>query len=395
MLTPLGANVYRILELKNMTLTDLSKETNLSKSHLSTCFNGKATLSSNALNNIANGLGVSLDFLEDFTLEKELILSRIRDENLLCKLLEIDCITESSEYLLPYVQYTYKNIAKFCKSKNISLASLARTLNMPLTSFKHYAYGHFSCTPDFLKSVANALGLTIEELILGFNEKESEKLLEQLLKVVPDIHINLKQLFTENKVTCRQLAERTGLNYYSIRNYLFGSRKPDLKTIVAISKDLHIPVEKTLFLNIDLSRKIQVFRRLNCLTLQELADKAQISMRLLTDIISGGHYPKVTTLKNIADALNISIQELILGLSYEKEEMILDNYNICNNLKKLLEMRNITQVQIAKETFLDTKTVYNIVNGHTFSIASFRLILEVINIDADSIIFGTFLEAVS
>ena len=61
-----------------------------------------------------------------------------------------------------------------------------------------------------------------------------------------------------------------------------------------------------------LGRRLRALRRLKRLTQQELAEKIDISVSMLSSIERGGKYPRLELLKKIAKTLDVPLEELFV-----------------------------------------------------------------------------------
>jgi transcriptional regulator with XRE-family HTH domain len=61
-----------------------------------------------------------------------------------------------------------------------------------------------------------------------------------------------------------------------------------------------------------LGRRLRALRRLKRLTQQELAEKIDISVSMLSSIERGGKYPRLDLLKKISKTLDVPLEELFV-----------------------------------------------------------------------------------
>ena len=89
-------------------------------------------------------------------------------------------------------------------------------------------------------------------------------------------------------------------------------------------------------LNIEVGKRIRKIREHQHFTREKLSERADISIQFLSDIENGHKSMTVLTIINLAKALNVSIDYMLLGKSISEEntgqdEMIL---NMLSNLPK-------------------------------------------------------------
>lgn len=145
----------------------------------------------------------------------------------------------------------------------------------------------------------------------------------------------------ERGYTLQELAKRANLSLSYLSEIERGSKRPSLKTIDKLAAALN--VAKTQLIEGDLTDtglslgdKIRMLRTEKKMSLQELAQKAGISLSYLSEIERGTVYPALGTLKRLAESLNvppsaIMTQEGTLG----------------QKLKALREEYGLTQAELA------------------------------------------------
>lgn len=152
----------------------------------------------------------------------------------------------------------------------------------------------------------------------------------------------IRALREERGYTLQELARRANLSLSYLSEIERGSKKPSLKTLEKLAAALNVP--KTQLIEGDvverglsLGDKIRILRTEKKLSLQELADRAGISLSYLSEIERGTVYPSLSTVKRIAEALGVpptSIMAQEGSLGYK--------------LKALREEYGLTQAQLAK-----------------------------------------------
>ena len=85
------------------------------------------------------------------------------------------------------------------------------------------------------------------------------------------------------------------------------------------------PTEGGVKLSVELGRRIRALRRLKRITQQELAEKVQISVTMLSNIERGKQVPQPQLLEHIASKLNVPGNELFIV--YAKGDNKTENAN--------------------------------------------------------------------
>lgn len=152
----------------------------------------------------------------------------------------------------------------------------------------------------------------------------------------------IRALREERGYTLQDLARRANLSLSYLSEIERGSKKPSLKTLEKLAAALNVP--KTQLIEGDvverglsLGDKIRLLRTEKKMSLQELAERAGISLSYLSEIERGTVYPSLNTVKRIAEALDVpptSIMGQEGSLGYK--------------LKALREEYGLTQAQLAK-----------------------------------------------
>lgn len=151
----------------------------------------------------------------------------------------------------------------------------------------------------------------------------------------------IRALREERGYTLQDLARRAKLSLSYLSEIERGSKRPSLKTIDKLAVALN--VSKTQLIEgeltdtgLNLGEKIRLIRNDKNLSLQELADKAGISLSYLSEIERGTVYPALNTLKRVADGLNVSTTSI---MGHEG--------SLGHKLKHLREEYGLTQAQLA------------------------------------------------
>lgn len=126
----------------------------------------------------------------------------------------------------------------------------------------------------------------------------------------------IRSLREQRGYTLQELARRANLSVSYLSEIERGSKRPSLKTIEKIAGALN--VAKTQLLEGDaadaglsLGDKIRMIRSKKDLSLQEVSQKAGISISYLSEIERGTVYPSLETLQKIAGGLEVHPGEII------------------------------------------------------------------------------------
>lgn len=151
----------------------------------------------------------------------------------------------------------------------------------------------------------------------------------------------IRALREERGYTLQDLARRANLSLSYLSEIERGSKRPSLKTIDKLAAALN--VAKTQLIEGDLTDsglslgdKIRMMRAEKNLSLQELAQKAGISLSYLSEIERGTVYPALSTLKRIAE-----------GLAVPPATLMGHEGTLGHKLKALREEYGLTQAQLA------------------------------------------------
>ena len=89
-------------------------------------------------------------------------------------------------------------------------------------------------------------------------------------------------------------------------------------------------------LNIEVGKRIRKIREYQHFTLEQLSERADISIQFLSDIENGYKSMTVLTIVNIAKALNVSIDYMLVGKSISEEDTEQDKiiFNMLSNVPK-------------------------------------------------------------
>jgi transcriptional regulator with XRE-family HTH domain len=151
----------------------------------------------------------------------------------------------------------------------------------------------------------------------------------------------IRALREERGYTLQDLARRANLSLSYLSEIERGSKRPSLKTIDKLASALN--VAKTQLIEGDLTDtglslgdKIRLMRAEKSMSLQELAQKSGISLSYLSEIERGTVYPALSTLKRVAEGLEVPPATL---MGHEG--------TLGHKLKALREEYGLTQAQLA------------------------------------------------
>ena len=138
------------------------------------------------------------------------------------------------------------------------------------------------------------------------------------------------------------------------------------------------------FNDVNLEKNIHLFRLLKGISIEELEQISKVSHHTFSSHLN------FKSIQRIADALDVSPKDLFLGVPLEVENMLFDANNIGYNLKKLFELKQITQKQVAQLADLSISTVYKMANGKKVRMTSLKLVADVLDVSIKDIITGNF-----
>ena len=89
-------------------------------------------------------------------------------------------------------------------------------------------------------------------------------------------------------------------------------------------------------LNIEVGKRIRKIREYQHLTREKVSERADISIQFLSDIENGYKSMTVLTIINLAKALNVSTDYMLIGKSTSEEDTEQDEviFNMLSNLSK-------------------------------------------------------------
>ncbi|WP_213950551.1 helix-turn-helix domain-containing protein [Tepidanaerobacter syntrophicus] len=167
----------------------------------------------------------------------------------------------------------------------------------------------------------------------------------------------IRSLRQKRNMTLEDLARQTGLSVSYLSEVERGKKQPSLETLEKISQALNISRDALLSPTSPantsgLGAKISIIREEKGMSLSELAEKANISPSYLCQIENSKVMPALSTLKNIAAALDVEPELLMASTSF-----------VGYKIKKIRRERNITQAQLAKKAGVSTGLIGQIESG--------------------------------
>lgn len=153
------------------------------------------------------------------------------------------------------------------------------------------------------------------------------------------------------------LAERSKLSVSYLSEIERGIKQPSLDTLEKLAAALNISVqgfftEKDSSSVLTLGDKIVMLRQEKKMSQAQLAERAGISTTYLCQIERGNVTPSLDTLKTLAEALNVSPQDLMEPPCH-----------VGCRLKKVRQERGITQAELASKAGVSTGLIGQIESG--------------------------------
>jgi transcriptional regulator with XRE-family HTH domain len=151
----------------------------------------------------------------------------------------------------------------------------------------------------------------------------------------------IRALREERGYTLQDMAKRANLSLSYLSEIERGSKRPSLKSIDKLAAALNVSKAQLIEgdvadTGLSLGDKIRLMRSEKNLSLQDLANKAGISLSYLSEIERGTVYPALNTLKRIAEGLEVAPSAL---MGHEG--------SLGHKLKALREEYGLTQAQLA------------------------------------------------
>ena len=203
------------LLLKKISYNKLSKELNVSSSYLRNCVNNRTKMKKNIFNGLLNVLS--------FSSYEELKEEAIRFIN---------------EQMDKSPDLTF--LKGFLLKENVSVASFAKELNIPITSFKNAVTKGIKLNNDYLDSILYFFDVKsineLKEKVVNNDKNIKEKIIELKRYRVEDD--DLKQRIKDNNIKYTDIARRVSLSRNSISCYVNNKYLMSYKMYKKISEEV-------------------------------------------------------------------------------------------------------------------------------------------------------------
>lgn len=198
-----------------------------------------------------------------------------------------------------------QRIRKIRLERNLKQADLAIKTNISRVSIGNYERGDRIPNADALKAIANALNVSVNDLIYD------DTLVEPCNSM--NIGDTLKQKRKIAKLTQKELADKSGISISYIQQLEYGMKEnPGIEVLRSIANALNVSINDLLYDDdpIEIGRNIRKERKLKGLTMKELGHELGISEQAISQYERNIRTPNTKTLLKIAKILNISVYEL-------------------------------------------------------------------------------------
>lgn len=165
----------------------------------------------------------------------------------------------------------------------------------------------------------------------------------------------IRSLRQKRNMTLQELAKKADISVSYLSEIELGKKQPSLETINKLSQALNISREGLISTNSSaggLGARVLFLRQEKELSLSELAEKVGISASYLCQIENGKVMPALSTLKNIAKALDVKPESLMSATSF-----------VGYKIRKIRTERNITQAQLAEKAGVSAGLIGQIESG--------------------------------
>lgn len=167
----------------------------------------------------------------------------------------------------------------------------------------------------------------------------------------------IRRVREERGYSLVELAEKAGVSVSYLSEIERGAKKPSLKVLERIAQSLNI--NKSLLIELDqnlqsikLGDKLKIIRESKGLSLTELADQVNLSVSYLSEIERNNTYPAATTLRVLADKLEVSLVSL-MGKAGP----------LGSKLRIAREEQHLTQVELAQAAGVSPGLIGQIEHG--------------------------------
>lgn len=200
-----------------------------------------------------------------------------------------------------------ENIKKIRESKGMSRKQLADKVGITESAIFRYETNQREPRLSILCKISEALEVPINKLIY-----EDDEIIEM------PTGKKIKSIRNKSNLTQQELADLAGISLRALSNYEGGTRVPPLEIMIRLAKALNVDIKDldaksplVDYYDDILGKKIKLYRKYKSLTQKQLADKIGVSEITIRRYESNQKEPKHNTLIKIAEALDISIKELI------------------------------------------------------------------------------------
>ena len=317
------------LLLKKISYNKLSKELNVSSSYLRNCVNNRTKMKKNIFNGLLNVLS--------FSSYEELKEEAIRFIN---------------EQMDKSIDLTF--FKGFLLKENVSVASFAKELNIPITSFKNAVTKGIKLNNDYLDSILYFFDVKsineLKEKVENNDKKIKEKIIELKRYRVEDD--DLKQRIKDNNIKYTDIARRVSLSRNSISCYVNNKYLMSYKMYKKISEEVdNIIKEENDKCNISSFREVM---KINNISQRDLFVSLDMSSYELKRLLSGS---KLTS-KEEKEKIYYALCDLlyIRYLEVEKKNLL------CSKLilESLIDTDNKVKDHITNNKFNSSIVNYNL-----------------------------------
>ncbi|MCI8519113.1 MAG: transcriptional regulator [Clostridia bacterium] len=220
-------------------------------------------------------------------------------------------------------------IAWLCNHKAISYVDLKKMTGLSQTTINRIVHNRDRAKISTLKKIAEALGLTLQELLNGDYQVVSEKSAGDAMDKRGDMETrlseNLKALRIRRHISKKELAERAGVNLITILRLERNTTIPRNTTVRRLAEALGVTAEELKFGQFVKEDILKTYRaqlknvtssinklcEMQEMTYEELARRANLDKKTIYNVITGKHTPRICTLKKLAEVFNVSIEQLL------------------------------------------------------------------------------------
>ena len=200
---------------------------------------------------------------------------------------------------------------------------------------------------------------------------------------------NIKELCYRRGLTYEELSQKTGISIARISYMAIGKRKPIKEEIERIKDVLNVSEEELLIKDLpDLKfenfvQNIERYGRVKALTRGQIADKLEVSISTLNNMLQMRSKPRVITIRLIIKTTQVETFDEFLANDFLKSQ----NDSFCNverNIRKYMHEKNKSLREFAKICNINEWTLYDFIRGkNPLSPKTFSSIIEGTGIPAE------------